>query len=348
MIDRKITIKDIAREAGVSPALVSFSLNNANSFNGERKYKVNEQTAKRILEVAARYNYKPNNAARTLRSKHNQAIGVVLSDISNKFFSEIARQIEERAYSYNYTVMFGSTDEKVERLANVVNSFISKGVDGLVIVPCEGSEGLIKEIVERGIPLVLLDRNVVVEGVSSVSLNNEDAARIAVEKLFEGGFRRIEMISYDMTLSNIAERETGYVQTMQNVGLGECVRVHKVDYYNIESSAGELFATLDFSKIDALFFATNSLALLGMRALNQLGLTTPKDLGVVVFDGSDAFELYPSTIAYIKQPIERFASVAIDKIISLVEKAGGENGNVVLDAELVDGESSSKMNQERM
>ena len=342
MIDRKITIKDIAREAGVSPALVSFSLNNANSFNGERKYKVNEQTAKRILEVAARYNYKPNNAARSLRSKHNQAIGVVLSDISNKFFSEIARQIEERAYSYNYTVMFGSTDEKVEKLTNVVNSFISKGIDGLVIVPCEGCESLIGEIVERGIPLVLLDRGVAVDGVSSVSLNNEAAARIAVEKLFAGGFRRIEMISYNMALSNIIEREKGYVQTMHNVGLGEYVKVHKVDYSNVESSANELIASLNFAEVDALFFATNSLALLGMRALNQLGLSTPKDLGVVVFDGSDAFELYPSTITYIKQPIEKFASVAIDKIINLVERGGGESEDVVLEAELVDGESSQR------
>ncbi|MBO7299837.1 MAG: LacI family DNA-binding transcriptional regulator [Tidjanibacter sp.] len=342
MIDRKITIKDIAREAGVSPALVSFSLNNATSFNGERKYKVNEQTAKRIMEVAARYNYKPNNAARTLRSKHNQAIGVVLSDISNKFFSEIARQIEERAYSYNYTVMFGSTDEKVEKLAKVVDSFISKGIDGLVLVPCEGCEAIVKEIVERGIPLVLLDRVVDVEGVSSVSLNNKDAARIAVEKLFAGGFKRIEMVSYDMTLSNITEREKGYVQTMQEVGLGEYVKVHKVDYSNIDSSANKLFASLDFGEVDALFFATNSLALLGMRALNQLGLTTPKDVGVVVFDGCDAFELYPSTITYIKQPIEQFATVAIDMVINLVEKGGQENRSMVIDAELVEGDSSTK------
>ena len=154
MIDRKITIKDIASEAGVSPTLVSFTLNNTISFNGERKYKVSEQTAKRILDVAARHNYKPNNAARSLRSKHSRAIGVVLSDISNKFFSDIARQIEERAYFYNYTVMFGSTDEKVEKLGKVVDSFIEKGIDGLVVVPCEGSESLIKEVVERGIPLV--------------------------------------------------------------------------------------------------------------------------------------------------------------------------------------------------
>lgn len=341
MIDRKITIKDIASEAGVSPTLVSFTLNNTISFNGERKYKVSEQTAKRILDVAARHNYKPNNAARSLRSKHSRAIGVVLSDISNKFFSDIARQIEERAYFYNYTVMFGSTDEKVEKLGKVVDSFIEKGIDGLVVVPCEGSESLIKEVVERGIPLVLLDRSVDEPGVSSVVLDNEGAARMAVEKLLAGGFKRIEMISYDMALSNIAEREQGYVQTMQRVGLGDFVKVHKVDYSNIEESGKELFSSLDFSQIDALFFATNSLALAGMRVLNRLGLTTPNDLGVVVFDGNEAFDLYPSTITYLKQPIEQFATLSIDMVIALVEKSCQESRKVVLDAELVEGESST-------
>ena len=210
-----------------------------------------------------------------------------------------------------------------------------------MLVPCEGCESLIKEVVERGIPLVLLDRSVDVEGVSSVVLDNVGAAQMAVERLLAGGFKRIEMISYDMALSNIAAREQGYVQTMQRVGLGEYVKVHKVDYSNIEESGKRLFESLDFNGIDALFFATNSLALAGMRVLNRLGLTTPNDVGVVVFDGSDAFELYPSTITYIKQPIEQFATQSIDMVIALVEKSCQECRNVVLDAELVEGESST-------
>lgn len=341
MINRKITIKDIANEAGVSPALVSFTLNNT-FLNGEKKYKVNDQTAKRILDVASRYNYKPNNAARSLRSKHSRAIGVVLSDISNKFFSDIARQIEERAYYYNYTVMFGSTDEKQEKLHKVVESFIDKGIDGLVIVPCEGSESIIKEVAERGIPLVLLDRRIEMQGVSTVVLDNVGAAQMAVEKLLAGGFKRIEMISYDMSLSNIADREKGYIETMHKNGLGEFTKVHKIDYSNIEESGATLFSSLDFSQIDALFFATNNLALLGMRALNRLALTTPKDLGMVVFDGSEAFELYPSTITYIKQPIGQFATQSIDLIIALIEKTRQESCNVILNAELVEGESSAR------
>lgn len=106
MRTRKVTIKDIATEAGVSIALVSFVMNN--KADGKETYRVNKETAQRILEVAEKLNYQPNNAARTLRSGKTNTIGVIVSDISNKFFADIARCIEDRAYKHKYTVLFGS------------------------------------------------------------------------------------------------------------------------------------------------------------------------------------------------------------------------------------------------
>ena len=127
MRTRRVTIKDIAAEAGVSIALVSFVMNN--KANGRDTYRVNKNTAQRILDVARRLDYQPNNAARTLRCGRTNTIGVIVSDISNKFFADIARCIEDRAYKYNYTVLFGSTDENAGKLHNLVEVFLNKGID---------------------------------------------------------------------------------------------------------------------------------------------------------------------------------------------------------------------------
>ena len=105
MRTRKVTIKDIATEAGVSIALVSFVMNN--KADGKETYRVNKETAQRILEVAEKLNYQPNNAARTLRSGKTNTIGVIVSDISNKFFADIARCIEDRAYKFGGYVLYG-------------------------------------------------------------------------------------------------------------------------------------------------------------------------------------------------------------------------------------------------
>lgn len=181
MRTKRVTIKDIATEAGVSIALVSFVMNN--KADGKDTYRVNKETAQRILEVAQKLNYQPNNAARTLRSGKTNTIGVIVSDISNKFFADIARCIENHAYKHKYTVLFGSTDENPQKLENLIEVFRNKGIDGLVVVPCEGADEIIRDIARQNIPLVLLDREVPDLEVSSVVLNNRRAGYETTEAL---------------------------------------------------------------------------------------------------------------------------------------------------------------------
>lgn len=338
--DKKITIKDIAREAGVSPSLVSFVFNNALSDSNERRYKVSKDTAERVLKIAEKYNFKPNNAARSLRSKKTRSVGVVLSDISNSFFSLIARYIEDRAYVKNYSVLFGSSDEKVKKLQSITDTFISKGVDGLIVVPCAGSDATIKRIMERNVPLVLLDRNIKKYPVNHIMLNNELAARMAIHNLYEGGYRRIEMVSYEFTLSNIIGREQGYRQAMEEYGLEKYISIHRIDYFDIHASTDHVIQNMKITPDTALFFATNSLAIDGIKALIRRGLSSPADVGIVAFDESDAFHLYPKTITHIKQPVLQFANEAINLIINNIENDKMLPTTLILSPELVKGETS--------
>ena len=123
---KNITIKDIAKEAGVSIALVSFVMNNRIGADGKQKYRVSEVTKQRILEVARRLNYRPNSAARILRQGRTRVLGVILSDMGNIFYGTIVNHLERMANKHGYTVLFGNTDEDSEQFLRLVQSFLER------------------------------------------------------------------------------------------------------------------------------------------------------------------------------------------------------------------------------
>lgn len=316
MKKHRTTIKDIAEAAGVSIALVSFVLNNQC-----KRYRVGEEMSRRIRAIAAELDYQPNNAARSLRSGRSRTIGVIVSDISNKFFADIARCLEDEAYERNYTVIFGSSDENAVKLENLLQVMIHKGVDGLIVVPCEGAEEAILRVVNMQLPVVLLDRHIGEAEVSRVVLNNRKAMAMAVEQLVSQGFRRIQLFSYDMQLSNIREREQGYTEAMRQYGLEEMTCIHRIRFKHIQADTEEVICRLKQEGVqgDALVFVTNTLTLAGLKALNRYQIRIPDQVAVVGFDGSEAFDLYYTPIAYIRQPIEQFGTEALKLLIESIE-----------------------------
>lgn len=319
MSSRKTTIKDIASAAGVSVSLVSFVMNNRAKDDGKGKvYRVSDSTAQKIMEVARELDYKPNNAARSLRSGKTNIIGVIVSDISNKFFADICRCIEDEAHKRNYTVIFGSSDENPEKLNRIVDAMVSRGVDGLIAVPCEKSEALFARIAEEGIPLVLLDRDI--EGIDAhrVLLNNRKAGQMAAESLIQRGCRRIEMISYAMRLSNIQEREAGYRAAMAAHGLGDSVAIHNIRFKNLTANIAKVFDDIIArGEADGIVFATNTLTIEGIKHLRRFDPALER-IKIVAFDESDAFELFDIRIPYIKQPATLFGEESVRILLNAV------------------------------
>ena len=313
MTKQQVTIKDIAREAGVSPALVSFVMSNAMA--GETVYRVGPETSKRILEVAARLNYKPNSSARALRSGRTGTIGVVLSDIANPFFAEIARYLEDHAYQYDYNVIFGSSDENPEKFARVVSVLLNKGVDGLILVPCDGSEETIRNVVASGVNTVLLDRVVPDLQVSSIVLDNREAARGLTEKILARGARRIDMVSYSMNISNTRDRERGYLDAMAAAGLEGDIHIERIQHNNYDGIP-EYVRNARKRGVDGFMIATNTLASLVIAEINKNRFRIPGDFQVACFDRNPLFDFYESGIVYASQPIGMFASKALEIIMS--------------------------------
>lgn len=334
---KNVTIKDIAAEAGVSIALVSFVMNNRIEADGKQKYRVNETTRERILEVARKLNYQPNAAARTLRSGRSRVIGVILSDISNVFYGEIARQLEEQAFKQGYTVLFGSTDECPEKLDRIARSFIDKGVEGFIVVPCEGSENSLRHIRNLNIPLVIMDRKDMDILVPKVVLDNKAAMKKAVEILADKGFRKVEMLSYTMRVSSISDREAGYLEMMQELGVEpDQAQIHRIPFENVSGATEQMVPDLIARGVEGLVFATNSLAIAAIKKLFSMGIRLQQDIYLVGFDNSDVYDMFNPPIPHVRQPIGRICSEALTLLFDLMENEEKTDVRIItLDAEVV-------------
>ncbi len=340
MTGRKVTIKDVAEAVGVSTALVSFALNGRG-----RKYRVSEEMAQKIIAKAEELNYRPSNAARSLRCGKTNTIGVILSDISNRFFADIARRIEDEASNAGYTVIIGSSDDNVRKFEKLIDVFINKGVDGFIIVPCEGSEVLIRKLLETQFPVVLIDRTYGNMNVSSVTLDNMKATGLAVKELYMQGFRKIGFVSYITESSNIIDRRTGYLEMMIRLGLKEEVSIKEIDYSDKLANLQEIMPKMLEEGTEAIIFATNRLAIDGLVVLRCINKTVPDDVAIIAFDGSEtfAFDLYYTTVSYIKQPIEKFGEESFNILKQLIAQGREASSmKVTLNPELISLDSSKK------
>ena len=135
---KKVTIRDVAREAGVSVTLVSFVMNAKMGKDGRLDCPVNPVTAARVLDVAKRLGYRRNNAAASLRSGRSHSIAVIVSDIANPFFADICRSLERFADKEGYTAIFTSSEEDPQKLSRLVETMVGYNVEGLIVAPCLG------------------------------------------------------------------------------------------------------------------------------------------------------------------------------------------------------------------
>lgn len=227
---KKVTIRDVAREAGVSVTLVSFVMNAKMGKDGRLDCPVNPDTAERVLQVAKRLGYRRNNAAASLRSGRSHSIAVIVSDIANPFFAEICRNIENIAYKDGFTVIFASSEENPQKLAHLVETMVGYNVEGLIVAPCLGAEAALARAISIGIPTVLIDRNMPGEEFGRVLVDNVDAGKMAAKYLLHQGFGKIEMISYKSGVTSLTDRESGYAMAMEEAGLKDDIRLHKIEY----------------------------------------------------------------------------------------------------------------------
>ena len=335
---KKVTIRDVAREAGVSVTLVSFVMNAKMGKDGRLDCPVNLNTAARVLDVAKRLGYRRNNAAASLRSGRSHSIAVIVSDLANPFFAEICRNIENIAYNDGYTVIFASSEESPEKLAHLVETMVGYNVEGLIVAPCLGGEKALERATGIGIPTVLIDRDVPGDGFGRVLVDNTDAGVMATKYLFHQGFGKIEMISYKLGVTSLTDREFGYSKAMEDAGLKDEIRLHRIDYDADAAKKGVIEIIRDASKrgTEAFILPTKKIAMYGFNALNVLGLNFPKSFSFVCFDESDTYDLNKPVIPHVVQPIAEIAQKSFALLQRMIAgEVPDDEKEVILKAKLI-------------
>ena len=335
---KKVTIRDVSREAGVSVTLVSFVMNAKMGKDGRLDCPVNPDTAERVLQVAKRLGYRRNNAAASLRSGRSHSIAVIVSDIANPFYAEICRNIENIAYKDGYTVIFASSEESPQKLSHLVETMVGYNVEGLIVAPCLGGEPALARALSIGIPTVLIDRDMPGEEFGRVLIDNVDAGKMATKYLIHQGFGKIEMLTYKSGVTSLTDRETGYGLAMEEAGLKDEIRIHKIDYEAeaAKKDAIDVFRDAARRGVEAFILPTKRIAMYGFNALNVLGLSMPKDFSFVCFDESDVYELNKPVVPHIIQPLSEIAFKSFELLQKMIDnKVTEEEKTSLLNVKLV-------------
>lgn len=334
---KKTTMKDIALKANVSVSTVSFVVNNI----GE-KMGISTAVINKVLSIAEELNYKPNMIASSLRTGETRSIGLIVEDISNPFFSNLAKVIEDEARNLNYRVLYCSTGGDDHQAEESVDSLLQANVDGFIIAPTEKMEKRIDRLLKMNVPVVMIDRYFPGQLVSSVVMDNYEGAYIATKKLIDSGCRNIAVVNVATGMIQMKLREAGYAEALKEVGIYDENLTLRIDFQNNEED--KIKAIKDFleshPKVDALLFLSNYLSLCGLLVVRQLGIKIPENISVVSFDDHDSFRLHTPSIAVVAQPITTMAKKAVALLIKqMVVGNNTEIENVVLKAEFIKRES---------
>ncbi|WEA00616.1 substrate-binding domain-containing protein [Mucilaginibacter sp. SJ] len=252
-----------------------------------------------------------------LGKNSTRMLAVLVEDISDPYFSAVARVMEEKAYEYDCKILFGSTENNLERTDQLIRLYKSRGVDGYVIAPPPGADAIIGKIMSEGYPVVLFDRVLPISNVNAVITDNLSICYKAVKHLIDNGYRNIAFFTLESGQSQMLERLRGYCQAVNENELPQIVK--KVMYHDIkENVITEMEGFLKNNPaIDALFFATNHIAYNGLAAIRNLNLKVNEDVALLAFDDVQLFNLFSPPISAIAQPVKQIGLQSMELITQL-------------------------------
>ena len=315
-MEKRVSLKDIAKKVGVSTALVSYVLNNT------RENRTSKETAKKIRDAATELNYTTNQLAKSLKTNKTNTLGLIVADISNPFSASLARIIENESEKYGYTTIFGSSDEELGKFEKLIDTLLNRKVDGLIISPPSKSEHILLRLRQQKIPFVLLDRYFPAIKTNYIVLDNYAASLEAVQYLVDSGRKRIGMITYKSDLVHLQERRKGYMTALKKNNIDfEKTWLQQVAIINdkvaIESALKELLSAKP--SINAIVFGSNVIAMCCLKYINSLTLKVPQDLAIISFDQADLLDIFYAPITYIKQPLEEIGLSAIKALLESIK-----------------------------
>ena len=316
MIKKKLSIVDIANKLNISKTTVSFILNGR-----AREKRISEELVERVLKFVKEVGYKPNSLAKSLRTGKSHIIGLMVENIADPFFANIARYIEDRAYKNGYRIIYCSTDNDADKTRDLIAMFRDRHVDGYIIAPPVGVEEDIAELLKDDLPVVLFDRYFPGIDCSYVVTDNLDSTYTATEYLVEQGYKKIAFITLESHQTQMQARLDGYKKALQQNNLDHYIK--EIDFSQDAKHMSD--PIIDFLKnnkdLDAIIFGTNGIGTCGLKVIRNMSIRIPDDVAVISFDDHDVFELYSPSITAIAQPVEEIAANTINILLSKLDSS---------------------------
>jgi LacI family transcriptional regulator len=332
-----VTLRDVARVAGVHPATVSRALNE------ETRALVNEETARRVLKAAEKLGYRPNPIARGLKTNRSYTIGVLIPDLTNPLFPPILRGIEDRLETAGYTPLVANTDNDPERELLDSQTMRARQVDGIIAATARRDHRLHDALLEAGIELVLVNRRQEELPVSSATADDRMGMRLAVEHLLSLGHTRIAHLAGPLDYSTGLDRHDSFLETMRAAGMEPEPELVLVAEAFTESEGARLCRQLlaDGHELTAVAAANDLLALGCYDVLAERGLRCPDDISVMGFNDMPFADRFNPPLSTIHIPHYEIGKAAGELMLDRLQDGDSPPREIRLEPHLVVRESTT-------
>lgn len=309
----KATMKDVAREAGVSTATVSHVINKTRF--------VEKETKNKVLKVLKKLSYYPNAAAQSLRSKKTKVIGLIVPDISNFFFTAVIRGVENSLKKYGYNLILADSNENLKIEKEQIRVFNAKLIDGLIVAPASGDHTFLKKLLNGNSPVVFIDRKP--QGCcpgDCVLVDNAEGAYKAVSMLIKKGHSRIGVISGVPGLTTSEERIMGCKKALVDYGIKVDQDLIKIGDGRYDSGYKLMKELLLNSNITALFVVNNLMTIGAIQFLKEKQIKVPDELAIIGFDDYKWASITNPPLSVVKQPSRKIGEKASEILIRRIKK----------------------------
>ncbi|HVX47041.1 MAG TPA: LacI family DNA-binding transcriptional regulator [Mycobacteriales bacterium] len=324
------TIRDVAARARVSAATVSRVLNGRTD--------VATDLRERVLDAVADLGYRPNGLARSLRMRATTVLGVIISDVTNPFFTSMVRGIEDTAQAAGYSVVLANSDEDPDKERRYLEVAAAEQMAGVILSPASSRDTRIDVLADPGIPVVTIDRRLRGDAgasVDSVLVNNFRAAQQATEHLIEQGCRRIGFVAGPVATTTGSRRLAGHRAALKAAGIDDDESLVVQADFRIDGGREATEKLLADTDIDALFVSNNLMTIGALEALAEAGKNIPDDVAVIGFDDmSWATALRPPLTA-VTQPTYQIGQQTAELLLRRINGEKSPPQHIVLSAELV-------------
>lgn len=304
---KRILISDIAKALGVSVTTVSFVLNNK-----AKEKRISDALAQRVLAYVDKVGYKPNQLAKSLRTGKTKILGLLVEDIGNPFFANVAKHIEKEAHDKGYHIIYCSIANDDNRAKELIDLFYDRQIDGFIITPTENLDSTITRLLNNNVPLILFDRYLPNVKTNYVVSDNFNASYEATRHLLENKTHsRVGLVSLYSNQTQMRDRLDGYMKAMDEDKKQTFIQKISMDDA-LEISEKRMHEFIIENKLDAVLFATNYLAIQALKASKSRSFSMPK---FMAFDEHTLFNLHEPSISSVSQNITEIARQLIHTLV---------------------------------